>query len=91
MDAAELVAELERLYCQGKDIGQYIYLHHCECSRKYGMALILASMRGFRDLLSDTGPVKKLLRDIGLKLVGTPPDVRPQLIRQAVGLNDLSE
>ncbi|HCU4427337.1 TPA: FAD-dependent 2-octaprenylphenol hydroxylase [Escherichia coli] len=91
MDAAELVAELKRLHRQGKDIGQYIYLRRYERSRKHSAALMLAGMQGFRDLFSGTNPSKKLLRDIGLKLADTLPGVKPQLIRQAMGLNDLPE
>ncbi|EED0592571.1 FAD-dependent 2-octaprenylphenol hydroxylase [Escherichia coli] len=91
MDAAELIAELKRLHRQGKDIGQYIYLRRYERSRKHSAALMLAGMQGFRDLFSGTNPVKKLLRDIGLKLADTLPGVKPQLIRQAMGLNDLPE
>ncbi|EPD9713429.1 FAD-dependent 2-octaprenylphenol hydroxylase [Shigella flexneri] len=91
MDAAELIAELKRLHRQGKDIGQYIYLRRYERSRKHSAALMLAGMQGFRDLFSDANPAKKLLRDIGLKLADTLPGVKPQLIRQAMGLNDLSE
>ncbi|ELW9923283.1 FAD-dependent 2-octaprenylphenol hydroxylase [Escherichia coli] len=91
MDAAELIAELKRLHRQGKDIGQYIYLRRYERSRKHSSALMLAGMQGFRDLFSGTNPEKKLLRDIGLKLADTLPGVKPQLIRQAMGLNDLPE
>ena len=91
MDAAELIAELKRLHRQGKDIGQYIYLRRYERSRKHSAALMLAGMQGFRDLFSGTNPAKKLLRDIGLKLADTLPGVKPQLIRQAMGLNDLPE
>ncbi|HDC1148909.1 TPA: FAD-dependent 2-octaprenylphenol hydroxylase [Escherichia coli] len=91
MDAAELIAELKRLHRQGKDIGQYIYLRRYERSRKHSAALMLAGMQGFRDLFSGTNPVKKLLRDIGLKLADTLPGVKPQLIRQAMRLNDLPE
>ncbi|MEC9589207.1 FAD-dependent 2-octaprenylphenol hydroxylase [Escherichia marmotae] len=91
MDAAELIAELKRLHRQGKDIGQYIYLRRYERSRKHSAVLMLASMQGFRDLFSGANPAKKLLRDIGLKLADTLPGVKPQLIRQAMGLNDLPE
>ncbi|EFO2525148.1 FAD-dependent 2-octaprenylphenol hydroxylase [Escherichia coli] len=91
MDAAELIAELKRLHRQGKDIGQYIYLRRYERSRKHSSALMLAGMQGFRDLFSGTNPAEKLLRDIGLKLADTLPGVKPQLIRQAMGLNDLPE
>lgn len=50
---------------------------------------MLAGMQGFRDMFSGSHPAKKLLRDIGLKLADTLPGVKPQLIRQAMGLHDL--
>ena len=91
MDAAELVDELKRLHRQGKDIGQYLYLRRYERSRKHSAALMLAGMQGFRELFAGTHPAKKLLRDMGLKLADTLPGVKPQLLRQAMGLNDLPE
>lgn len=91
MDAAELVDELKRLHRQGKDFGQYLYLRRYERSRKHSAALMLAGMQGFRELFAGTHPAKKLLRDMGLKLADTLPGVKPQLLRQAMGLNDLPE
>lgn len=89
MDAAELIDEIRRLHAQGKDFGQHLYLRRYERSRKHSAALMLAGMQGFRELFAGTHPAKKLLRDIGLKLADTLPGVKPQLIRQAMGLNDL--
>ena len=91
MDAAELVNELKRLHGTGKDIGQHLYLRRYERSRKHSAGVMLASMQGFRELFAGTHPAKKLLRDLGLKLADTLPGVKPQLIRQAMGLNDLPE
>ncbi|ENG2552181.1 TPA: FAD-dependent 2-octaprenylphenol hydroxylase [Citrobacter farmeri] len=91
MDAAELVDELKRLHRQGKDIGQYLYLRRYERSRKHSAAMMLAGMQGFRELFAGMHPAKKLLRDMGLKLADTLPGVKPQLLRQAMGLNDLPE
>lgn len=91
MDAAELIDELRRLHAQGKDIGQHFYLRRYERSRKHSAALMLAGMQGFRELFAGENPAKKLLRDIGLKLADTLPGVKPQLIRQAMGLNALPE
>lgn len=91
MDAAELIGEVRRLHEQGKDIGQYLYLRRYERSRKHSAALMLAGMQGFRELFAGSNPAKKLLRDIGLKLADTLPGVKPQLIRQAMGLNDLPD
>lgn len=91
MDAAELIDEVRRLHRQGKDIGQHLYLRRYERSRKHSAAMMLAGMQGFRDLFAGDNPAKKLLRDIGLKLADTLPGVKPQLIRQAMGLNDLPD
>ncbi|MFP5596794.1 FAD-dependent 2-octaprenylphenol hydroxylase [Kluyvera sp. 142486] len=91
MDAAELIEELRRLHMQGKDIGQHFYLRRYERSRKHSAALMLAGMQGFRELFAGENPAKKLLRDLGLALADTLPGVKPQLIRQAMGLNDLPE
>lgn len=89
MDAAELVSELRRLHREGKDIGQHLYLRRYERSRKQSAALMLASMQGFRELFAGNNPAKKLLRDVGLLLADTLPGVKPKLIRQAMGLDDL--
>lgn len=91
MDAAELIAELRRLQRQGKDIGQHVYLRRYERRRKQGAAVMLASMQGFRELFDGNHPAKKLLRDVGLRLADSLPGVKPKLVRQAMGLNDLPE
>lgn len=89
MDAAELIAEIRRLNLAGKDFGQHLYLRRYERSRKHSAAVMLSSMQGFRHLFAGSNPAKKLLRDIGLKLADTLPGVKSQLIRQAMGLQDL--
>ncbi|MEI7187721.1 FAD-dependent 2-octaprenylphenol hydroxylase [Dickeya dianthicola] len=91
MDVAELIAELKRLQAQGKDIGQHLYLRRYERRRKHSAALMLASMQSFRTLFAASHPVSGLLRDIGLKLADTLPGIKPTLVRQAMGLNDLPE
>jgi 2-octaprenylphenol hydroxylase len=89
MDAAELVSEVRRIHREGKDFGQHLYLRRYERSRKHSAALMLASMQGFRELFAGNNPAKKLLRDVGLKLANTLPGVKPKLVRQAMGLDDL--
>ncbi|WP_300002858.1 FAD-dependent 2-octaprenylphenol hydroxylase [uncultured Cedecea sp.] len=89
MDAAELVSEIRRLHLEGKDFGQHLYLRRYERSRKHSAALMLAGMQGFRELFAGNNPAKKLLRDVGLKLANTLPGVKPKLVRQAMGLDDL--
>lgn len=91
MDVATLIAEIKRLQGQGKDFGQHLYLRRYERQRKHSAALMLASMQGFRELFNGENPAKKLLRDIGLTLANRLPGVKPVLVRQAMGLNDLPE
>ncbi len=47
-------------------------------------------MQGFRDLFAGEN-WQKLLRDIGLKLADTPRRRKPQLLRRAMGPNDLPQ
>ncbi|QKJ88540.1 FAD-dependent 2-octaprenylphenol hydroxylase [Paramixta manurensis] len=89
MDAATLIGEIKRLHQQGKDIGQHLYLRRYERERKHSAALMLAGMQGFRQLFAGENPAKKLLRDIGLTLADNLPGVKPRLLKQAMGLNDL--
>ncbi|NIF23179.1 FAD-dependent 2-octaprenylphenol hydroxylase [Candidatus Pantoea multigeneris] len=89
MDAAELIGEIRRLHQEGKDIGQHLYLRRYERTRKHSAAMMLASMQGFRELFAGVNPAKKLLRDVGLKLADTLPGVKPMMLKQAMGLNDL--
>ena len=89
MDAAELIGEIRRLQQEGKDIGQHLYLRRYERSRKHSAAMMLAGMQGFRELFAGTHPAKKLLRDVGLKLADTLPGVKPMMLKQAMGLNDM--
>lgn len=91
MDAAELIGEIRRLHQAGRDIGEHLSLRRYERSRKHSAALMLAGMQGFRELFAGTHPTKKLLRDVGLKLADTLPGVKPRLLKQAMGLNDLPE
>lgn len=89
MDAAELIGEIRRLHQQGKDIGQHLYLRRYERSRKQSAAMMLAGMQGFRELFAGNNPAKKLLRDVGLRLADRLPGVKPLMLKQAMGLNDL--
>lgn len=91
MDAAELASEIKRLQRDGKDFGQHMYLRRYERRRKHSAALMLAGMQGFRELFDGEHPAKKLLRDIGLTLADSLPGVKPKLVRQAMGLNDLPD
>ncbi|WMQ74881.1 MAG: 2-octaprenylphenol hydroxylase [Sodalis sp.] len=89
MDVAELLGEVRRLRKAGKDIGHYPYLRRYERRRKHSAALMLAGIQGFRELFAGQQPLKKWVRDAGLRLVDTLPGIKPHFIKQAMGLNDL--
>lgn len=89
MDVAELLGEVRRLQVAGKDIGHYPYLRRYERRRKHSAALMLASMQGFRELFEGNNPLKKWLRDAGLRLADTLPGVKPKLVRQAMGAEEM--
>ncbi|RLR18170.1 FAD-dependent 2-octaprenylphenol hydroxylase [Sodalis-like symbiont of Bactericera trigonica] len=89
MDVAVLLGEVRRLRKAGKDIGHYPYLRRYERSRKQSAALMLAGMQGFRELFAGQHPLKKWVRDAGLRLADTLPGMKPRLIQQAIGLHDL--
>lgn len=91
MDAAELICELRRLERQGKDIGQHLYLRRYERRRKHGAAVMLASIQGLHELFNGHHLVKKFLRGISLRLADSQLGIKPILVRQAMGLNDLPE
>lgn len=91
MDAAELVGEIKRLHQQGRDIGQHLFLRPYERRRKQSAAIMLATMQCLRDLFAGSHPAKKLLRDMGLKLADRLPGIKPCLLKQAMGLNDLPD
>jgi 2-octaprenylphenol hydroxylase len=52
---------------------------------------MLACIQGFHELFNGNHSAKKLLRGIGLLLADSLPGVKPKLVRQAMGLNDLPE
>lgn len=91
MDAAYLVGELNRLHNSGKDIGQHLYLRRYERQRKQSAAKMLATMQGFHDLFAGQHPLKKLVRDVGLSLADKLPGIKPQLLKQALGDQELPE
>ncbi|TCL04583.1 FAD-dependent 2-octaprenylphenol hydroxylase [Sodalis ligni] len=89
MDVAELLSELQRLQIAGKDIGHYAYLRRYERRRKHSAAVMLAGMQALRELFDGNNPLKKWVRDAGLRLADTLPGIKPRLIRQAMGLTEL--
>ncbi|MFP3029176.1 MAG: FAD-dependent monooxygenase, partial [Arsenophonus sp.] len=91
MDVAELIGQLWRLNNAGKDIGQYLYLQSYERKRKHRALLMLTSMHVFRQLFDGNNPIKKMVRDVGLRLVNTLPGIKPIFLSYALGKHDMPE
>ncbi len=88
-DVVELITQLQYLQREGKDIGQHLYLRRFERRRKQSAALMLAGMQGFRTLFDGHHPVKIGLRGLGMILADRLPGIKPRIMHQAMGLNDL--
>lgn len=86
MDAAALAQVIDEGLKAGKDIADIAQLRQYERWRKSEAIKMIAVMEGFKRLFSGSHPVKKLIRDIGLSAADNLPFAKPQLIRQALGL-----
>ncbi|GAD90782.1 VisC protein [Vibrio halioticoli NBRC 102217] len=86
LDAATLAEEIEKYWNKGKDIGEYANLRHFERWRKAEAVKMISSMQGFKELFAGDDPLKKLIRGVGMSLVGTMPGMKNEVIRHALGL-----
>ncbi|MDE1515241.1 FAD-dependent 2-octaprenylphenol hydroxylase [Vibrio sp. dsl-7] len=92
LDAASLAQELLSVWQQNRDIGELRHLRHYERWRKAEAAKMIAAMQGFRDLFAGDNPAKKLIRGIGMHLVGQLPGAKHEIMQRALGLKgDLPE
>ncbi|MGL6262015.1 FAD-dependent 2-octaprenylphenol hydroxylase [Vibrio sp. WXL210] len=86
LDAASLAQEIERLWAEGKDIGNRQQLRRYERWRKAEAAKMIAAMQGFRDLFSGGNPAKKLVRGLGMQFIGHLPGAKDEIMKRALGL-----
>lgn len=86
LDAASLAQELLALWHQGEDIGLLKNLRGYERWRKTEAAKMIAAMQGFKDLFEGDNPAKKLIRGIGMQLVGQLPGAKDEIMKRALGL-----
>ncbi|MGL5652933.1 FAD-dependent 2-octaprenylphenol hydroxylase [Vibrio misgurnus] len=92
LDAASLAQELLSVWQQNRDIGELRHLRHYERWRKAEAAKMIAAMQGFRDLFAGDNPAKKLIRGLGMHLVGQLPGAKHEIMQRALGLKgDLPE
>ena len=86
LDAASLAQEVIALWQNGEDIGAKRSLRHYERWRKAEAAKMIAAMQGFKDLFEGNNPAKKLIRGIGMQLVGHLPGAKDEIMKRALGL-----
>ncbi|WP_047048380.1 FAD-dependent 2-octaprenylphenol hydroxylase [Vibrio mexicanus] len=86
LDAASLAQEVMVLWQEGQDIGSKRNLRNYERWRKAEAAKMIAAMQGFKDLFAGDNPAKKLIRGIGMSLVGTLPGAKDEIMKRALGL-----
>ncbi|SJN53062.1 2-octaprenylphenol hydroxylase [Vibrio ruber DSM 16370] len=86
LDAASLAQELKTLWQQGKDIGYQRNLRQYERWRKAEAAKMITAMQGFKTLFSGDFPVKKLVRGLGMSVLNQVPNVKNEMMMQALGV-----
>ncbi|MFC5076504.1 2-octaprenylphenol hydroxylase [Vibrio thalassae] len=86
LDAASLSQEVFKLWRAGKDIGRKRNLREYERWRKAEAAKMIAAMQGFKDLFEGDNPAKKLIRGIGMSLVGQLPGAKQEIMSRALGM-----
>ncbi|MFM2590942.1 FAD-dependent 2-octaprenylphenol hydroxylase [Vibrio sp. TBV020] len=87
LDAASLAQEVIELWQNGEDFGTKRNLRSYERWRKAEAAKMIAAMQGFKDLFEGSNPAKKLIRGIGMKLVGQLPGAKDEIMKRALGLS----
>ncbi|MEH0742112.1 FAD-dependent 2-octaprenylphenol hydroxylase [Vibrio cholerae] len=86
LDAASLAQEIVEIWQRGEDIGRKRNLRAYERWRKAEAAKMIAAMQGFKDLFSGDNPAKKLVRGIGMSLLGQLPGAKDEVMKRALGL-----
>lgn len=81
-----MAQELKRLWHEGKDVGRKRHLREYERWRKAEAAKMIAAMQGFKDLFEGDNPAKKLIRGIGMSLVGRLPGAKQEIMSRALGM-----
>ncbi|MGO1296556.1 MAG: FAD-dependent 2-octaprenylphenol hydroxylase [Vibrio sp.] len=86
LDAASLAQEVIAIWQNGQDIGAKRHLREYERWRKAEAAKMITAMQGFKDLFEGNNPAKKLIRGLGMRLVGQLPGAKDEIMKRALGL-----
>jgi len=71
---------------RGEDVGQEDVLDRYQQWRRFDTMALAMATDGFNRLFSNDLPGLRMLRDIGMGVVGALPGVRRGFIREAAGL-----
>jgi 2-octaprenylphenol hydroxylase len=85
-DAAALAEQIIKLVEQNKDFGLAKNLRPFERWRKTETVKMVAAMEGFKRLFAGNQPIKKLIRDTGLRLADHSSLTKQKIIQHAMGL-----
>jgi 2-octaprenylphenol hydroxylase len=86
-DAVALAEQIIKLVEQNKDFGLAKNLRPFERWRKTEAVKMVATMEGFKRLFAGDEPVKKLIRDSGLRLANYSTVTKQKIIQHAMGLD----
>ncbi len=86
LDAASLAQVILENLQLGKDIGSRLGLRSYERWRKTEATKMIIAMQGFKELFHSNHSAKKLLRGVGVSLISHLPEIKQELMQQALGL-----
>lgn len=85
-DVAALVDVLRDAKMRGEDIGSPAVLARYEKWRRFDTTTLAAATDTFNKLFSNDNPLLRAVRDTGMGLINSAPNLRRRFIREAAGL-----
>ena len=85
-DVAALVDVISNAKQRGEDIGSPAVLARYEQWRRFDTATLAAATDTFNRLFSNDNPLLRAVRDAGMGLINSAPNLRRRFIREAAGL-----
>ena len=85
-DVAALVDVLSDAKQRGEDIGSPAVLARYESWRRFDTASLAVATDSFNRLFSNDNPLMRAVRDAGMGLINSAPNLRRRFIREAAGL-----
>ncbi|MDF1871056.1 UbiH/UbiF/VisC/COQ6 family ubiquinone biosynthesis hydroxylase [Vannielia sp.] len=85
-DVATLAEVITQARRRGEDIGNPLVLERHRAWRSFDRTALTAATDGFNRLFSNDNPLLRSVRDVGVDIVASLPDLRQRFIREAAGL-----